>query len=558
MPALPQLAIVSLVITTTAGAPLANLTVVIKDQLTGNPVRLYANAAGTISISNVGQTVTDANGNLNCYCVSGRQVEITGYYAGGGIAYTDTVLPGTANQGNSVASIARTAAQLLSTPLASDIAAGPGALFYDLNNQALIYRINSAGTQYVPFIAASTPLFTNTAPTFRLDNSTHDSAMIWLDFDEASGSTTITDKRSAIVGTLQGANPTNAWMHAPGYTGNGTDQYVPLTTGGATGGQAGSIGGVTSLSQDIGNLSTLVSDGSMLLFVALLEHPSTLPASGCLVSFGLSIDDTGAANHLGGWAIYLTAAGVLQFQVKSPGASAGAIQTYTAYFDGVAGHGAGTNTRTAVACEIRASTVPGYLEMWSYMITINNPGIVLQQNNGAITFPILSGGMLTTTGWTVNTPGTYAAVPTVSVPAPATPQGVQARVRVRLNNSGGIDYVYVDEPGSGYTTAQMPLTCTITNAVGDLSAGGGNISLSSSLVGGTVTGPTTSNVTSPFTVGAWFGHNVSTPFAGSYLANGVTIQKLGIARVPNQYCLGYQACMNLRDNPNARPAVLSY
>ena len=385
-------------------------------------------------------------------------------------------------------------------------------------------------------------------PVPQLAYTTHESAMLWFDFDDASGSTTITDKRSAVQGTLQGATPTAAWQHAVGFTGNGTDAYIPLTTGAQA--------GVTALVQDIGNLSTLVSDGSMLLFVALLEHPTTIPAASCLLSYGLWIDDTGAANRLGGWAIFLSnSIGSLQFQVRSPGSASTAVQSYTPTYDGAVGKQS-TNTRTAVSCEIRASTVPGYLEMWAYQITINDAGSVLQQNNSATTFPILSGGILSPTGWTINTAGTYSQVPTVSVPAPTTPQGIQARVRVRLNAGGGIDYVYVDEPGSGYTAAQMPLTLTIVKAAGDNSAGGGSISLSTALVGGTVTGPTTGNVTSPFTIGAWFGHNVSSP--SNFLANGVTIQKLGIARVPNAYTLGYQCCMNLRDNPNVKPAAFAY
>ena len=448
-----------------------------------------------------------------------------------------------------VASIPRTAAQLLSTPTSKDIAVGPGAQFYDVANPLLTYRLNSTNTAFVATPVATGTTTTVQPPVPQLAYTTHESAMLWFDFDDASGSTTITDKRSAVQGTLQGATPTAAWQHAVGFTGNGTDAYIPLTTGGQA--------GVTALVQDIGNLSTLATDGSMLLFVALLEHPTTIPALSCLLSYGLSTDDTGAANRLGGWAIFLSnSIGSLQFQVRSPGAAAtGQPQSYMPYTNGVVGK-QNTNTRTAVACEIRASTVPGYLEMWSYQITINDLGNIAQQNNGAATFPILSGGMLTPTGWTINTAGTYAAVPTVSVPAPATPQGVQARVRVRLNASGGIDYVYVDEPGSGYTAAQMPLTLTIVKAAGDNSAGGGSISLSTALVGGTVTGPTTGNVTSPFTIGAWFGHNVSTPT--NFLASGVTIQKLGIARVPNQYALGYQCCMNLRDNPNVKPAALSY
>ena len=520
------------------GLSAANSPVVITNSSSGLPATLLTSPTGGV-LNSTGRATLDSSGNLSVTLDTSQTWTVT------------PINPLGIGSPRPVISIARSSAQLLGTPLASDIAAGPNAQFIDVNAPALVYRLNGTNTQYVPELVATTPTVTIQPPLLRLDNTTHEGAALWFDFDEVSGSTTVTDKRSGMSGTLQGATPANAWTHALGYTGNGTDQYIPLT--------AGALGGVTALAQDIGNLSTLVTDGSMLLFVALLEHPVNVASAGCLISYGLSTDDTGAANHLGGWAIYLgSGSSRLQFQLKSPGASAGAIAIYTGNYDGLAGHGSGTNTRTAVACEIRASTVPGYLEMWSYQITINDPGTVLQQNNGTVTFPILSGGFLTPTGWTINTPGTYAVPPIITLPPPATPQGVQARGHVRLNNSGGIDYFFMDDPGSGYTAAQMPLPVTITNAPGDTSIGGGSISLSTSLVGGQVTGPSTANVTSPFTIGAWYGHNVSTPLAGSYLPAGVSIQKLGLARVPNQYGLGYQCCMNLRDNPSARPSALAY
>lgn len=138
-------ALVSVTLADSTGAPYASAIVQARDQVSNQPLRLYADALGLSLISDMGMTTTDANGVFSAYIQTGRSIKILVKNSNGVTFNTfNDIQPGdladisrlTTNEiiGLRKAPLKyaapRTLAQLTGTPSAADLALGSAAEFF--------------------------------------------------------------------------------------------------------------------------------------------------------------------------------------------------------------------------------------------------------------------------------------------------------------------------------------------------------------------------------------------------------------------------------------------
>lgn len=69
-------ALVSRILSNAAGTPYASYQILVREQASGQPVRLYGDASGNLSINDFGRTSTDATGLASFYAPKGKNLQI--------------------------------------------------------------------------------------------------------------------------------------------------------------------------------------------------------------------------------------------------------------------------------------------------------------------------------------------------------------------------------------------------------------------------------------------------------------------------------------------------
>lgn len=205
-------------------------------------------------------------------------------------------------------------------------------------------------------------------PLARLPYADINGNTIWFPLQEGT-SNKVYDMAGQLIGSIQGGSSGQRWGQAPGLSFNGSNNRVVVTDG--------QQAGFTHSSRFVGDLSTLVSRGDMIVAWFVVSHPVTLPADCYCISWGMSADPAAK----GGWAVGLKAtSGKPNFYLRPKGAGS-SIVTTTIGTTGARGANS-DNTRTAMVFEIAASDVSGLLEVRAYQLTLGTDGGNAQSNVG--------------------------------------------------------------------------------------------------------------------------------------------------------------------------------
>ena len=360
-----------------------NAFVTITNSVTGAPATILASASGGVLNTN-GKAKTDANGNLSVYIDTSQtwlfdvvepqipyQVPVFAKYD----PYSTSTSPSLTGGPNGGA-VGLTSNQI--SNVVTNTAGGRWA--EDLGRRYDLSGRPTAQNQYMDILGDSTIWFP-LQDGYQSENGVPGSLIV----SDQSG-IAYAGSSGQLNGTITPAQtPQTCWGFLPGLNFWQTGQYVPIINTVATPTQ-GQINGFNQSVKRICDLSTLATNGDMLLLWVVLSHPST-NSTGNIVSWGMRGDTLGQ----GGWAFGWQNSGRISFQVCPTGIGATYGQAL-ATGDGIKGK-QGDNTRSAIALEVVAGANPGWIEIRSYICTLGTEGPVTQTNWGVDWLNVLAGGV---------------------------------------------------------------------------------------------------------------------------------------------------------------------